>query len=875
MQVHHKSKAELELEALNSRLGVEDKDLALPPINSIPSIDFVPHTIFLLCGPTMSGKSTFAEDLVYLAESNGLTYSILSSEENRKSMLWDAGISDSGDRYSDLMSSVSPQAFEKLMLDLKLTVSFPICTQIVVMDTTGMDERFRNEVKAIGTGAGYRVCLVTFEYKTRSNYYPENASANVKDIVSKSAARFRQKVLPSLGARDFDGRIRIKSREAFGWDVPREETWWDESVLSEWVDNAISPLGKNKIEIFLSCTEYHGSYLDTRDDPIYGVIGDSHECVEELAKLIEILETRFPHIRIVHVGDYLDKGKDTEKMINFMYDRMGMGDLIVVGNHENYVAKRIRGELKPNLDLEQSYFTSVPVLLADPDLAAKFLDIFSASKEFLKLGRDDSVGGNPFYVTQAPCDIRALGKVHDQALREQRNYFFKDRTKPIMEEFEFLYGQARYEHPLHIFGHVSHTVTEWKGFKYKNKVWLDSGAVYGGKLTACVVEHGRVVDFISVDCKARDTAELPSNLGYGPKPKERIFNLADYDLDIRDLRLLKQVEENGVQYISGTMAPAPSQGGEIEPLLSAFDWYRKLGIKQVVLQPKYMGSRCQFYLSESEPYKTFCVSRGGWVIKGLEGKTEEEFKTFLKETREKFVPLLDEFGDLILDGELLPWSALGQGLIDNSFDPYEKLVGNQLVQLGLGAWPAELSEFKESLKINSKLQNLGRFVEVLGRYSKKTPAEFRAFDVLKWENKEALMPKTASGRFNLVNKDSQFLVNLEDEDSVASAAKFFTGITVEQDMEGVVVKPNEPCELPYMKVRSTEYLRLVYGYDYLDTDRYARLCRQKRVEGKVRLSIKEHKLATAMLEASGDAKKEIVVKLIGEMKLEKELDPRL
>jgi predicted kinase len=866
-------------------------------MNLIPEIDFVPHTIFLLCGPTHSGKSTFAEDLMHLADYAVLTSKIISSDTIRRKLLSLSNVSSYGgygkdSRYSDGMGAVSKQAFDMLMTELKVLVSYPISTEIIVVDTTGMDENFRKEVKKIGNNCGYKVVLVTFEYKSRSDYLPgKDVSEEARFIIQKSVMKFRSKVLPAIPVRDFDGRLRIKSKLSFGWDLHGGE----DGDVDLWDENASSVKAKEKQELFHGCTDLgyeneavvKGSWLEAAAEqeerlrsgpPVYAVIGDSHECTEELKTLIDKLETEIPFVRIVHIGDYLDKGGDTVGMIEYMYDRLGKGDIIVQGNHEAYVVRKLRGEISSTMDpeLEKDYFSSLQVLndgsrLAN-DLKEKLFTIFDSSKPFAILCDYDEKGGVYVIVTHAPCSNKFLGKVHDEALRNQRNYRVEDRSKPTLEELAWMYKEADFSHPIHIFGHIAHKVTDKaKGIRYKNKVFLDTGAVHGGGLTAAIVTGGRIKTYISVPSKERFKSELPENLGHGPI-NTKVFNIYDYDLDPRDLRLLDQVMDNGIKYISGTMAPAPSGGDKLEPLSGALDWYKKLGVKSVVLQPKYMGSRCQMYLFKEGPEKTFATSRAGWIIKGVQGKDEEGYKAFLSSVWETHKKSIETLGDLILDGELLPWHALGAGLIDKNFTPYGSLVNSQLETLSGDEGFKALTGFKEVFNLEEKKDHLNRFNHALGLYASPGEPEFKAFNILKPSLVESHL-----GRFMAINPDECRVVYLENENALEEAQIFFDKLTVGQGFEGVVVKPmfEGDCELPYLKVRSEEYLRLVYGYDYLDPKRYSRLVRQKNISGKVRLSIQEHKLASAMLTSEGDAKKEIVVKLIGSMKEEQGLDPRL
>jgi predicted kinase len=865
----------------------------LPPVHLIPKIDLAPHTLFLLCGPTSSGKSQFAEDISNVASIMHLNCNVISSDQLRQQVLRNSDLAPfaawpDGDRYSSGMMAASRSAFDLLEAELRAATRFPTQSEIIIMDTTGMSEDFRKSVLNEGHNNGYKVVLVTFEYKNRSDYFPPGASDVDKAIIESSVIRFRRKVLPALNAREFDARIRIKSRLEFGWDLPRDDSWWFEDSITTWEDNVVSESAKQKIEL------YQHSRIDRSNSSvpdIYAVIGDSHECVGELDTLIKACKGAHPGCRIVHVGDYLDKGGDTLNMLTFMTERLKEGDIVIQGNHESYVHKRLTKEIDENLELEKANFTSLEVLLTNEVGKAQFLAIWAKSLPFAILGDFDEAGCVPAFVTHAPCRNSDLGKIHDKALRNQRNYRIKDRSIDAFKELDWLYKEAEKIFPLHIFGHVSHSLDRVNSTKpvgtvnlaYKNKVFLDTGAVYGGYLSAVIVTKGTIINTLHIKSRARVEATLPIRLQNGPATG-KAFNLADYDLELRDLRLIESVMVKGVKFISGTMSPSASTQTELEPLHTALRWFKERGATSVVLQPKYMGSRCQLYLFKDSPEKTFAVSRGGWVIKGVEGLDDAGYKAFLEAEHVKYKELMDACGDTVLDGELLPWAALGSGLIEDQFTGYQELVKYELGLLAVDEGFAALGEFKNKFDVTARQGDIAKFEEVLGRYSKFGPPEFKPFSVLSRSirsDSDGSFSGNVHG-FNRINTDQFYVLSLatepgKDIEVPQGVLDFYSNLTVEKGMEGVVVKPYEgECELPYLKVRSPEYLRLVYGYDYTREERYQRLCRQKNVSGKVRTSITEYKLGMQMLKAGNDdLKKELVVKMIGQMKFEKTLDPRL
>lgn len=791
------------------------------------------HTVIVMCGPTFCGKSTLAVNQLYLNAFeghpfHGMTVQQISSDGIRYDLLDMSGIH----RHDPKMLAVSGQAFELLFAQLRAAVSYPVNADYVVVDTRGAQEGFRNQVIDIARGNGYKTMIVTFDYKNREDYYRYCETDAERGMVDMDLRRYLRKVLPTIRARDWDLRLRVNSRDQELTLVP----------ASSHDDGTVG-------------------YYDPGQ--AVAVIGDSHECVEELEALVQRVEEKHgEEVLFVHVGDYLDKGGDSIAMIQLLCRLADTGrHAILRGNHEQYVYRRLKGELDPNPELESKYFTSIAALEADDDARFAFEAIFEASLPFAKL---TSPGARDIIVTHAPCETKHLGKFSDDAQRAQRNFFQKDRTAPAKDALGFLYKEADGTHPLHVFGHIAHRS---ENLVFKNKVFLDTGAVHGGKLTAMVMKDNRY-EFIQVDCRQRIEAgvdTLPDDLTTVER-EQRKFNIHDYDLSAQDLRLVRSVMANGTRYISGTMPPAPSSSQGLETLDAAFEYFRRKGVERVVLQPKYMGSRGQMYLFRDKEVPSFCVSRSGWVVRQVEGMDE-----LIAKEHEKVFSQFDGHS-VVRDGELLPWKALGAGLIKHQFEPYGHLVGDELSTL-VDDFSFRSLKIGETYSPGARLLDLLLYEKALALYAGDAPLEFKSFDVLSMDGKP--YSGDAMSAFALFNEDEQLLVDLSHDPSLDQARKFYDLLTVEKGMEGVVVKPLDRPDgvVPYMKVRNPEYLRLVYGYDY--QDREEQLIRQKNISGKAATAVREHKLAMEMLTADDDRRQELVVKMIAELRKEADFDPRL
>jgi protein phosphatase len=128
-----------------------------------------------------------------------------------------------------------------------------------------------------------------------------------------------------------------------------------------------------------------------------------------------------------------------------------------------------------------------------------------------------------------------------------------------------------------------------------------------------------------------------------------------------------------------------------------------------------------------------------------------------------------------------------------------------------------------------------------------------------------------------------FIVDLLDENSVINALKLWKGLT-DSGGEGVVVKPNDFIayngkELlqPAVKCRGREYLRIIYGPEYLFEENLERL-KKRSLTRKRNLALSEFALGVEALErfARNEPLYRVHECVFGILALESEpVDPRL
>ncbi len=526
------------------------------------------HTIFMLIGSTECGKTTFANEVLmpqlrFNDDAKGTRANVqyISSDSIRQELLgYDY------DKYDQVMLEASEQAFRLLFEKLRLVTAYPINAEFVVVDTTGLSEDFRARVKAIANENNYNLEVVLFDYRKRDDYYSSERS---QKLITSHINRLRKEVLGSLSRERYSKIHKVRAKDFYS---PADRTANpDYKVVIEDADDylaAILPLDQKTI-----------------------IVGDVHESVDELKSLLvshgfqlegnQLIETgKVSGTKVLLVGDWIDKGKRTKETIDFLYanqDRF----LFVLGNHENFVYKFMRGEIKGvDEELRQAYFDSTEVLRNDEELLQRFNHLVSLSKPFYKM-----VGkrGPSYYVTHAPCENKYIGKLDPNSVRHQRNFRI-DRSAPIEEQLAFLKRDAAANQPYHVFGHIAAK----NAFRIKNKIHIDSGAVHGNALTSVTLS---VKPFFKSQKAAQAVMEDELRTLF---QEERKVSLQE--LDDEEVRRLQYCSRNKVNFISGTMPPADKDEAahELESLRKGLDYFAERGIAGGCASAQIYGLQMQY-----------------------------------------------------------------------------------------------------------------------------------------------------------------------------------------------------------------------------------------------------------------------------------------
>jgi protein phosphatase len=412
-------------------------------------------------------------------------------------------------------------------------------------------------------------------------------------------------------------------------------------------------------------------------------------------------------------------------------------------------------------------------------------------------------------------------------------------------------------------------------------------------------------------------------------------------LDIRDVtgkqfietRLLRGVtvrEENAVAalevmsrfalhpkwllYLPPTMSP--TETSELPDLLEhpaeAFAYYQKLGVERVVCEEKHMGSRVVVVLGKDEAAIQRRLGLTGEGIGKCYTRTGRNFFTdkdletaFMARLRDALTTagFWEKFDTdwVCLDAELLPWSAKAQELVKNQYAAVAAAATAALPQVEavLAEAAARDLDGAEALLAHTtaRLQAAADYADAYRRYCWPVHAlddlKLAPFHLLATEGKTYFdrdhawhmetLRTLALADSGLLRATPYRVVPLGDPSEVESAIQWWTDLTAAGG-EGMVVKPYDFIPLnarsllqPALKCRGREYLRIIYGPDYLLPGNLERL-RQRNVKAKRNLALREFALGVEGLErfVARQPLRRVHQCVFGVLALESEaVDPRL
>jgi len=216
----------------------------------------------------------------------------------------------------------------------------------------------------------------------------------------------------------------------------------------------------------------------------FDVIGDVHGCFEELCDLLRQLgytvsfETGQFHLtavegrKLVFVGDLVDRGPQTPNVLRFVSQMVASGQaLCVPGNHDIRLMKALRGKAMPlTFGLAESL---EQMALEPPEFKTQAADFLDSLPSHLLL--DDG----KLVVAHAGLPEAMQGGV-THTVRDVATHGQKTGETDEFGDVRYVWAADYRGDALVIYGHTPVAEPLWMN----NTVNIDTGCVYGGKLTA-------------------------------------------------------------------------------------------------------------------------------------------------------------------------------------------------------------------------------------------------------------------------------------------------------------------------------------------------------------------------------------------------------
>lgn len=641
----------------------------------------------------------------------------------------------------------------------------------------------------------------------------------------------------------------------------------------------------------------------------FDIIGDVHGCFDELIELLASLGyainkpaeapegdwTVTPPAgrKAVFVGDLVDRGPKVVAVLRLVMRMVQDGAaLCVPGNHDVKLHRALLGKnvqvthgldvSLAQVDQESPEFRSVVAHFLDELVSHYVLD--AGNLVVAHAGIKESMQG------------RGSGKVREFALYGETTGETDEFGLPVRYDWASEYrGRA-----MVVYGHTPVPEAQW----LNNTICVDTGCVFGGKLTAL-----RYPERELVGVPARAVYAIPKKPFLEPEAQARVNLQQEHDdlLDIQDVsgkrgidtRLQRMITIRGENaaaaievmsrfaadprwliYLPPTMSPSETSNepGMLEHPREAFFYFRTNGVSRVMCQEKHMGSRavavvCRDEAAAKSRFGTsgvgLCYTRTGrrfFDDAALERALLDRVRGAMTATG-VWEELNTEW--LCLDCELMPWSAKAQGLIREQY----ARVGSTAAA-AVGALDAAVSQLvargvdpgEHLAPFADRKQMVQRYIAAYRRYCWPVVSiddlRLAPFHVLASEGR-VHVDRDHRWHMDLIARlaahDAILMatqcheVDLTDEAGEREATRWWLDLTA-RGGEGMVVKPLEFIARgthgllqPAIKCRGPEYLRIIYGPEYSAPGNLDRL-RRRGLAAKRALASREFALGVEALE---------------------------
>ena len=640
----------------------------------------------------------------------------------------------------------------------------------------------------------------------------------------------------------------------------------------------------------------------------FDIIGDIHGCYDELKMLLEKLgyiqkDGVFMHPygrRAAFLGDLCDRGMKNTDVLRLVMDMVKSGNAIAVpGNHDVKLLKYLKGKT-----VQQTHGLDMTV----SQLESESDDFKNEVREFLDgLVSHYVLDDGKLIISHAGIKEEYIGrgsaKVRDFCLYGQTTGETAEYGLPVRLNWAADYrGRATV-----VYGHIPQTEVQ----AVNGTFCIDTGCVFGGSLTAFRYPEKEYISVKALkqyyvptrplDEKQNDTEDMLKLGDIGGKLHIQTRLMPSITVHENNSAAALEImsryaaDPHWLIYLPPTMSPC--QTSKLDDYLEypeqAFEYYRNHGVKNVVCEKKHMGSRavivlCRDIQTAEKRFHITDNSRG--IIYTRTGrhffndmKTESEVLDRLQAVLDKTNFWSDFQTDWVcLDTELMPWSEKAQELLEKQYAPVgragrdglseavkalQKLCQRENIQYEVSEITSgqNFSPFELLDEFQKKQSALEKYTDAYREYCWKVQSvndlKIAPFHILAVEG-QTFSDKPHIWHMETIQKyctgdifiSTEYIcVDTENETSIKHGIDWWINLTGSGG-EGMVVKPEiftskykgEVIQ-PAVKCRGREYLRIIYGPEYLLGDNLRRL-KKRSLIGKRSLALKEFSLGMESLE---------------------------
>ncbi|MEU6912303.1 polynucleotide kinase-phosphatase [Streptomyces olindensis] len=658
----------------------------------------------------------------------------------------------------------------------------------------------------------------------------------------------------------------------------------------------------------------------------FDIVGDIHGCAAELETLLGKLgyvDGVHPEGRTaVFVGDLVDRGPDSPGVLRRVMSMVKSGNaLCVPGNHENKYGRHLRGR-----NVQHTHGLAETI----EQMAGESEEFRAEVKEFLDgLVSHYVLDGGRLVV----CHAGLPEKYHGRTSGRVRSHALYGDTTGETDEFglpvRYPWAEEYRGRAAVVYGHTPVPEATW----LNNTICLDTGAVFGGKLTALRWPERELVDVPAErvwyeplkplrteapggqDGRPLDLADVRGRRVVETRHQGRISIREENAAAALEVMSRFAVDPRLLPYLPPTMAPTATShlDGYLEHPAEAFAQYAADGVARVVCEEKHMGSRAVALVCRDAEAARRRFGVGEGITGSLYTRTGRPFLADDSLTEEILDRLRTTIGEaglwdeletdwLLLDAELMPWSLKASGLLRSQYAAVGAASGAVLP----GALAALRGAADRGVDVSALLARTGEraadaaaFTDAYRRYCWTTEGldgvRLAPFQILAVQGRslaglphdeqlallDRLVEHDGSG---LLQTTRRLYVDTADPESVRAGVDWWLEMTG-RGGEGMVVKPvgalvrdgQGRLVQPGIKCRGREYLRIIYGPEYTCPENLARL-RSRFLNHKRSLAIREYALGLEALDrlAEGEPLWRVHEAVFGVLALESEpVDPRL